>query len=109
MSKQEGQSVAHNSNVKCGGENCPVCFWNTQTAWIRQHRLGRILTILDAGITDEKQKKALKDLITQECWRWDEKYESMVTEKMRDGKYFIQQLADYIKVKPIKKVHDRLI
>ena len=76
MSK-ENQSISHNSGYRCKGENCPVCFFNKQTAWIRNNRQGRILTILEASITDKEQLKALKDLITQELWKWDVKYEEI--------------------------------
>ncbi len=52
-----------------------------------KHLLGRVLTIIDASISDIEQKKAVKDLIKEEIWgNYSRGYESSVTIKEATGK-----------------------
>lgn len=34
--------------------------------------VGRMLTVVDASISDQEQRKALKDIVKQNVWSWSE-------------------------------------
>ena len=58
------------------GENCPsIAFFQFLIGIIsdnKKYRLGRILTIIDACISDSEQRKGIKDLIENAYWeRWE--------------------------------------
>jgi len=70
-SKKENfpQNISHNCGVKCLGDTCPICLFNSETRYYWDGLSGRILTIIDACISDKAQNKAMKDLIKQELWK----------------------------------------
>jgi len=50
----------------------PLYLFNSHCEWIvnqiKDYLLGRVLTIIDSAIAEEKQNKAIKDLIRQAVW-----------------------------------------
>jgi len=66
--EKELQSISHNCGVQCLGDTCPICLFNSETSYWRKGLSGKILTIIDACISDKAQNKAMKDLIKQELW-----------------------------------------
>lgn len=43
--------------------------------------IGKILTIVDASISDKEQRKAVKDLVKQTMWDWSKEYHFAATEE----------------------------
>lgn len=57
--------ISHNGGRPCLGENCIYCNVNSsQGAW-DDECMGKILTLIDASIVDERQNKSMKDLLKQ--------------------------------------------
>ena len=42
----------------------------------QRYKLGRVLTIIDASISDPEQRKAIKDLVNNEWWNSNKPYSS---------------------------------
>jgi len=51
----------------------PLYLFNSHCEWlvnnIKSHLLGRVLTIIDSSMIDERQNKAVKELIRQAIWK----------------------------------------
>ena len=54
----------HGDAVKCSGnEECLYCQISTQAYYFEQDLIGKVLTVLDSALSDDRQNKAVKDLV----------------------------------------------
>lgn len=57
--------MGHNSGVPCEGEDCIICRMNTDFSHYQDNLMGRLLTLCDAAIVNERQNKAFKDSVRE--------------------------------------------
>lgn len=57
--------IGHNCGKECQGEKCVFCEVNRVQGYSDDECLGKMLTLVDASISEERQNKALKDLLKQ--------------------------------------------
>lgn len=73
-----GIAYEHDADVYGDGFNRNLVGYYLLSDSGMSNLVGKILTIIDAMFTDETQRKAFKDLITQELWGFQRDKEEMV-------------------------------
>lgn len=72
----------------------PSVIKNVEVMWALDHTdinnlIGKMLTVVDASISDSEQRKALKDIVKQNVWSWADKV------PMRVEKEYAKYIAEF--------------